>query len=162
MAIQVCYWPNCSRPAWQVGLCTTHESRQRFGRDMNAPMVARTLSERLERYDVTETGCWVMRGHRVRGGYVLVRSDALGHPKVYAHRAAWEQAHGPIPDGRLVLHECDNPPCVNPNPGHLHLGTQVDNVAEMEERGRAWWQNGWVNSVGGRHASPAPSPPRRG
>jgi hypothetical protein len=41
---------------------------------------------------------------------------------------------GPIPDGMLVLHTCDNPPCVNPD--HLYLGTWKDNMQDRIKRGR--------------------------
>lgn len=51
-----------------------------------------------------------------------------------AHRVAWEEANGPIPDGMMVLHRCDNPPCVNV--AHLFLGTAADNTADMIAKGR--------------------------
>lgn len=54
---------------------------------------------------------------------------------VNAHRFAWALANGPIPDDVVVRHRCDNPPCCNP--GHLELGTQLDNIADMHRRGRA-------------------------
>jgi DNA-directed RNA polymerase specialized sigma24 family protein len=41
---------------------------------------------------------------------------------------------GPIPAGRLVLHSCDNPPCVNPE--HLRAGTQRDNRRDAVIRRR--------------------------
>ena len=51
-----------------------------------------------------------------------------------AHRVAWEDKHGPIPDGLHALHRYDNPPCVDDE--HLFLGTQVDNNADCRAKGR--------------------------
>jgi hypothetical protein len=51
-----------------------------------------------------------------------------------AHRLAWTLAHGPIPDGMLVLHHCDNRACWNVE--HLFLGSQADNMADMVAKGR--------------------------
>lgn len=36
-----------------------------------------------------------------------------------AHRVAWEERHGPIPDGLELHHVCENPACVNVD--HLRL-----------------------------------------
>lgn len=54
--------------------------------------------------------------------------------QLWAHRVAWEDAKGAIPDGLLVLHKCDIGCCVNPD--HLYLGTHKDNAADRTERGR--------------------------
>lgn len=51
-----------------------------------------------------------------------------------AHRVAFELAKGPIPDGHIVRHACDNPKCCNP--AHLSSGTQSDNVGDAISRGR--------------------------
>lgn len=66
---------------------------------------------------------------RTADGYAR-RAQAL------AHRAAWEDEHGPIPPGQCVLHRCDNPPCVNPD--HLFLGTKGDNNRDRSAKGRTY------------------------
>lgn len=51
------------------------------------------------------------------------------------HRVAYKLAKGEIPDGLVVRHSCDNPPCVNPD--HLLVGTFADNSGDMVDRGRS-------------------------
>lgn len=55
--------------------------------------------------------------------------------KESVHRVAWFLTDGPIPDGMMVLHHCDTPPCCRPS--HLYLGTQRENAFDRERRGRA-------------------------
>lgn len=55
--------------------------------------------------------------------------------RIKAHRASYIVHKGPIPDGMVVRHACDNPPCVNPD--HLDVGTDLDNMADMVRRGRS-------------------------
>lgn len=76
--------------------------------------------------------CWVWIGGRIPQGYGAVWVDGRNHP---AHRVAWELTIGPIPPGLFVLHHCDNMPCVRPS--HLWLGTQLDNMADKAQKGRA-------------------------
>ena len=52
----------------------------------------------------------------------------------YLYRVVWEKHKGPIPIGMEVLHKCDSPPCNEIN--HLVLGTQADNMADMDSKGR--------------------------
>ena len=57
------------------------------------------------------------------------------YSKGSAHRLIWEHFKGKIPEGIHIRHKCDNGLCVNVE--HLELGTQQDNIRDMNERGRA-------------------------
>ena len=70
-------------------------------------------------------------GELDRDGY---RRLHLNRQRIRAHRFVWMLCNGEIPDGMLVLHSCDNPPCINP--AHLRLGTNIENVRDRTERGR--------------------------
>jgi hypothetical protein len=50
-----------------------------------------------------------------------------------AHRVAWILKHGKIPEGKWVLHSCDNRKCVR----HLYLGDHAQNMKDMKDRGRS-------------------------
>jgi hypothetical protein len=76
-------------------------------------------------------GCWPWTGNRLPTGYGRVTRR---NRSIYAHRVSWVLHHGPIPAGLWVLHRCDNPPCVRPD--HLFLGTNDDNVADRDAKGR--------------------------
>ena len=79
-------------------------------------------------------GCWFWRGATsTQGGYGYYIAGHMGR-KQRAHRVAWELTYGPIPEGLVVMHLCDNPICVNPD--HLELGTQADNVEDMRWKAR--------------------------
>lgn len=97
------------------------------------------LAERLAAATQTaENGCWTFTGTKTKFGYgQLARGKSAGGGRIYAHRAAWELAFGPIPPAPqvLVLHRCDNPSCVNPE--HLFLGDHTDNAVDMVQKGRA-------------------------
>jgi hypothetical protein len=75
--------------------------------------------------------CWTWTGSTLRGGYGFAWFEHRGWQ---SHRLAWTLTNGAIPDGMVVRHRCDNPPCCNPS--HLELGSHNDNVADAVERGR--------------------------
>lgn len=91
------------------------------------------IAERYWRLTKTGPGCWIWQGNRNQLGYGQFRVGRKG-PVMTAHRVAWEIHNGPIPDGLIVMHQCDNPPCVNPD--HLRVGTHKDNAQDCVAKGR--------------------------
>ena len=80
--------------------------------------------------------CWEWKASLDGKGYGQIKNwNSMSR----AHRISWEFYCGEIPDGMHILHECDNPKCVNPN--HLFLGTHQDNMRDMNEKGRHWSKN---------------------
>jgi hypothetical protein len=77
-------------------------------------------------------GCWLWSGSKDRDGYGTYHVSRVTQK---AHRVSWELSFGAVPDGLCVLHKCDNPCCVRPD--HLFLGTQADNVKDMNQKGRS-------------------------
>ena len=47
---------------------------------------------------------------------------------------AYEYYVGSIPAGKVIMHLCDNPPCVNP--AHLQIGTKNENNKDTANKRR--------------------------
>ena len=75
---------------------------------------------------VDDRGCWVYPNPYPKVSY-QGRSVGL-------HRLACAAAHGPIQRGQVVLHECDEPCCVNP--AHLRAGTHEENMRDIVRKSR--------------------------
>jgi hypothetical protein len=65
-----------------------------------------------------------------KNGYGICSVDG----EYLIHRWTWKRHNGDIPEGKYVLHHCDVRCCCNPD--HLYLGTQLDNMRDMFDRGR--------------------------
>src|SRR3990172_9835358 len=78
--------------------------------------------------------CWIWLGPKDAFGYGLIGSGGRGSPTIRTHRLSWTLSNGQIPKNLLVLHCCDRPGCVNP--AHLFLGTQRDNMRDMNRKCR--------------------------
>lgn len=83
-------------------------------------------------------GCWEWLGAKNFGGYGTMSLPDQHRGPLGAHRISFAIAHGQAPAGLVVMHSCDNPPCVNP--AHLRAGTQGENYREAMERGRRKFQ----------------------
>lgn len=105
-----------------------HEGRKRG-------VAVKTEAQRFAEKVILPTepnGCWGWRGsvqqpnklHPKRNlPYALFRS---GGRMAVAHRWAYTKFIGPIPDGLVIDHLCQNPTCTNP--GHLEAVTMLENL----------------------------------
>ena len=83
---------------------------------------------------IKDGDCMICTSHRPdTAGYPCIRrngkSGRIG-------RLILRRKHGKL--GKLVMrHTCDNRMCISP--AHIIIGTRMDNIRDMIERGRAWW-----------------------
>lgn len=93
-----------------------------------------------------ERGCWDWTGSLTKGGYgrfVAGNGDtAVSHGRiVLAHRLVLQAKLGrELVRGEAALHRCDRPCCVNPD--HIWLGSQLENIADRNAKGRQARQKG--------------------
>lgn len=132
--IETCQMDGCAKPHKAKGYCQAHYMRLRkYGSaetTADAPRLdGREAQLRHHGWTVTERGCWEWAGSRFSNGYgqVSVNNSPTG-----AHRLAYRTWVGPIPEGMVVRHKCDNKPCMNPE--HLELGTTQDNINDRVAR----------------------------
>lgn len=133
-----CQADGCDGAHAALGYCAKHYTRilrhgNLLGIHPNEPAETRFWMR------VDKSGeCWTWTAARGDHGYGSFTDD--DGRSVSAHRFSHQLHYGPIPKGLVVCHKCDNPPCVRPD--HLFLGTQADNVRDMQAKGRA--VSGWA------------------
>jgi hypothetical protein len=76
--------------------------------------------------------CWLWTGAKGHHGYGFLNF----RKRVWrAHRLSYYIANGAFDQSLCVCHACDTPLCVNP--AHLWLGTNQENTADRDAKGRA-------------------------
>lgn len=131
--MRLCDFPGCGRKHDSNGLCHSHAAQVARGRTLTPIAPPMTRMERFWAKVDRSGDCWEWLGSkRCSGGRYGGFYD--GARVVAAHRYSWTIHRGPIPDGMVVCHRCDNTQCVNP--AHLFVGTQRDNVLDMIAKNR--------------------------
>lgn len=95
-----------------------------------------------------KTRCWDWTAS-TSGGYGYIGVGDGSKELVKATKVSWEIHKGPVPKNKCLLHHCDNPGCVRPL--HMYPGTQRQNAADRERRGRMHHATG---SAHGSHTHP--------
>jgi len=68
--------------------------------------------------------------HRDKDGYQKAKYNKRLQG---VHRIVWQLCYGPIPEGMVIGHKCNNPGCVNPE--HLYLTTAAQNSSDAKRDG---------------------------
>ena len=81
------------------------------------------------------TQCWEYQGILDKSGYGRFQGTLQKEYNTpFAHRLSYILHYGEFDKSLDVLHNCDNPCCVNPD--HLRLGTHQENMNDRDQRGR--------------------------
>lgn len=137
MAPATCSVGDCPRKVRAKGKCNRHYEHKRiYGRETSRRELS--LRELVARtgWTVTDHGCWEWDGRRNENGYGIITAARFQLHKARAHRVVYGLFVRPLDDTEVLRHQCDNPPCVNPE--HLEPGAQRDNVQDMVDRGHHW------------------------
>lgn len=73
--------------------------------------------------------------HGYKGGKYGYSNVVYQGKYIGRHVVALIEHSGEMPNGRVAMHSCDNPRCIEPT--HLSWGTQKDNMRDKANKGRS-------------------------
>lgn len=156
MASGFCVVESCGREGRVTrGMCSKHYAKwQRHGDPLAGRQNAtQGPAQALALRSKSEGDCRIWTGSDTGNGYGVVR---IAGRLVLAHRASYELANGPIPEGMVIDHLCHSRGCIEPK--HLRAVTQkqnLENNATPNPRNKSgvrgvFWSNrlnAWVAQV---------------
>lgn len=140
--------PICTHTNLREGIRKGESRRFISGHQFSVPgnrKRVKTLEELFWPRVLKTDKCWEWTGGLDRQGYGKFYNQR-GAPR--AHRFSYELAFGPIPQGKLVCHHCDNPKCIRPD--HLFIGTHKDNTQDAVRKNRLSRTHQWRSAIGRR------------
>lgn len=123
---RVCSVEGCGKKRTLRGWCNPHYRRWLAHGD---PLVTRRFLDPVEALAArtrVEGDCLVWTGALNEAGYGVL---SIGGRMQRAHRFAWQQASGEIPDGLQIDHICHNKACVKVE--HLRVATHSQNQQHL-------------------------------
>ena len=134
--MKTCILENCESPSPHSKLCPMHYARLKRHGDVNYNYFSIAAQTRRfwEKVAVTANSekCWEWQGKPDKNGYGRMKFQGRTY---LAHRLSFLLSTGVLDESLDVLHQCDNPKCVNPN--HLEQGTAKENSRQMVVRDRS-------------------------
>lgn len=85
----------------------------------------------MKKIEIKSNGCWEWQAAKYWTGYGCY---SIRGKNMVASRAMLTLLNGPLDPKCVVMHKCDNPPCVNPK--HLKIATQLENIRDCKAKGR--------------------------
>lgn len=134
-----CSIEGCEKLVEKRGWCSMHNRRWEVHgdphHDANRGPIPRPVHERiLERVTEREDGCWIYDGYPGRDRAMVVYGSVTDGTRAqdYAYRVMYREFVGPIPDGMVIHHRCENGRCVNP--AHLEPLERGEHTREHVRR----------------------------
>ena len=100
------------------------------------PKHANVYQRWLEKVDIRgKDDCWPWTASKDKDGYGRFQYPTdKGQVHIRAHRWTYDWFVGPLVDGMVIMHSCDQPGCVNPR--HLSQATALENNDDKVQKDR--------------------------